>query len=659
MSLDFWKHKSKENIDINENIKKAKQIALDKVRKDELYIQYLDQELKEDLDIIIAALKQNRLAWQYLTIESQKNTKVIMEFINLDLKSKKVTERELEPSPYLPQNKIHVYDALLLNCIEDLEKANINEVEEFQAILKQTSSIIGWVGSPELYLEGNIQNKLHDLICKRLNETYNGQPYGDYLISYYLEHNKKLNSALCVYIANKKYKSLGLDKYPSFIYDKFIGGYVDNENDLNVVISMRSDEIDPMKYNLQILYDINHEFAHVYQFIKAKENSSEGKYWQSVLNLEKKFKTENYKYDRYYWDMYLTEYDADIKSYYQTKKSLQSEYQNSKSKNLIDTLNLQYQRKIEAHERVIKDILIEEKFLSNQVKPPVHSDIENYLDLIYDPNFGVKKQMQNITEIPMNWSYPEFSSDLDKLIWAIETTENKFRVNGDEAVVDLGNYLRTGNLNVFTETNGARKLMESVDYKNIKDDVKIRIAENTIKALKNGVTECSNSVINQLLKRSFMKYSSLKIPSIPYPFELEEELENLLSQSSYQSELSEALTGNIMLKKRVLKNKELPPKDLYNSDNVIEYDFKLGDPNHRYTKEPDEVFEIKEFFDMINGMHFEIEELKYAKNKKSVFDDYRKRLEEDKMKLAQMQKTNSGDQLSHIEDFDFTGGSRK
>lgn len=62
--------------------------------------------------------------------------------------------------------------------------------------------------------------------------------------------------------------------------------------------------------------------------------------------------------------------------------------------------------------------------------------------------------------------------NINKLLSAYLITENVFKERGYRAgLVDLTQYLRSGNANVFTSTNGARNLVADINLSELNEDV--------------------------------------------------------------------------------------------------------------------------------------------------------------------------------------------
>ena len=239
----------------------------------------------------------------------------------------------------------------------------------------------------------------------------------------------------------------------------------------------------------------------------------------------------------------------------------------------------------------------------------------------------------------------KFVSDLDKLIWAIKTTENKFEREGEYAVVDLAAYLNTGNLYAFTEESGARNLMSSVDYKKIREDVKIRIAENVLRALKNGVMSCpNNAIINSILKDVVYHFEMSRFGFVP--FKLGDKLESLLNNEDFYYALSKAVTGDVIMQRFKYKNPDLP-----NAQNLDDEIFPLGDPNFTYF-DKNIIGSKSDFNTMILGLSYEIEGMKYLYGKESIFGSNNKELE-----LREMQQ--SEDLNSKIDESSDNYGGKK
>lgn len=87
--------------------------------------------------------------------------------------------------------------------------------------------------------------------------------------------------------------------------------------------------------------------------------------------------------------------------------------------------------------------------------------------------------------------------ELEKLISATSTTDKVFQKRGyDPFRVDLGTYLKTGNINSFTSTDGARDMMQDVDLEKLNEEVKIMLLKDTATLV--GSINCTRVLANKI-----------------------------------------------------------------------------------------------------------------------------------------------------------------
>ena len=88
-------------------------------------------------------------------------------------------------------------------------------------------------------------------------------------------------------------------------------------------------------------------------------------------------------------------------------------------------------------------------------------------------------------------------NNVQTIIKAYEITDDVFYERGlvrDD--INLIDYITTGNLKVFTRTNGARDMVASLDYEEVKDDIERAIINSAITGLEhpNNVRNLANNI---------------------------------------------------------------------------------------------------------------------------------------------------------------------
>lgn len=87
--------------------------------------------------------------------------------------------------------------------------------------------------------------------------------------------------------------------------------------------------------------------------------------------------------------------------------------------------------------------------------------------------------------------------ELEKLVSATSTTDKVFQKRGyDPFRVDIGTYLKTGDVNSFTSTDGARDMMKDVDLEVLNEEVKIMLLKDTATLV--GDISCTRVLSNKI-----------------------------------------------------------------------------------------------------------------------------------------------------------------
>lgn len=492
-------------------------------------------------------------------------------------------------------------------------------------------------------LGGNLEKNIYKLVIEQLNQDYQGRKIGDILISECIEKDEKLDVSLMRYDANKYFSKFGFeDKMLRFTSDKFLGGYVPfNSYEVYMNPTLDEDRVEKFGKPMSQLTTLRHEMAHLEQFLVRNQDNEKGTFYHKVFEYEDEF---NKNMGTSYHDGKITEYAADMKSYDEMITSIKDDYKSSKTDELIEKLE---NAKKERKEKYLKEDLDYFKKL-----PPIRTS-EQFTDEYIE---FAKQNVDKVVDIEKNASQEknEELSDLDKLIKAIRITEEKFAKSGIPSPCDLGKYLETGDLDVFTETDGARALVEGIDYKKIREEVIMRMIDNTIAFLEKGNLFPKDSMTDRIaaigMVEDWQKNDDIIEKRSQAGITLTDIIDEALKSHKYDYDLTKTLLGNIEVDGEIKdeaaakrhanhlkKEKELAIKyDKQKKKNEI---IKQEDEAKVENQEESKI-DVTE--NTIKKIEFENEEIKKdISQKQYLVEKYKKLLAEQKLLTEQQEKINS------------------
>ena len=675
MALDF-NYKSS-NLDITENFfkelredglklkdmsaeqKKNKQAVLIALRQNGLALQYVSPELLKDEEIIITALKQNIESIMYVPLEMQENVNVMSIYLNYSRpEDEKLDDYDVKDYiQHVKMGHIQRYEEYYNYCLNYLKNSRVNSLDDIKSVLKMLDKGINFYYlqmNPKFYLGGfsndtlggNLEKNIYKLVIEKLNQDYQGRKIGDILISECMEKDEKLDVSLLRYDASKYFSKFGFeDKMLRFTSDKFLGGYVPfNSYEVYMNSTLDENQVEKLGKPMSQLTTLRHEMAHLEQFLVRNQDTEKGKFYRKVFEYEDEF---NKNMGTSYHDGKITEYAADMKSYDEMITSIKDDYKSSKTEELVTILET---AKKERKEKYLKEDLDYFKKL-----PPIRTS-EQFTDEYIE---FAKQNVDKVVDIEKNVPQEknEELSDLDKLIKAIKITEDKFAKSGEASPCDLGKYLESGDLNVFTETNGARNLVAGIDYKKIRKEVIMRMVDNTIKFLEKGIISPNDSMTDRIvvigMGADAIKSDEIIEKRAQSGITITDIIDEELKSHEYDYDLTKTLLGNIEISNsgairdeeaakryanRLRKEKELAIK--YDKTKKVDESIKKEDPIPVEKREEHSQMEITE--EDIKKLEFENDGIRQdISQKEFLINKYNQLLAEQKSLTEQQAKINS------------------
>lgn len=152
---------------------------------------------------------------------------------------------------------------------------------------------------------------------------------------------------------------------------------------------------------------------------------------------------------------------------------------------------------------------------------------------------------------------PFLDSDLERFMQAIEITDQKYGIG--EGKVSYPEYLTTGNTMVFTSSDGARNLVESLDWKTVRFKVLIQMFQNMLTYFQSTIPFQlpMNSVIVNFIERVVWEFENSSQLSEVFSEVVDNLFANAKRNSESLNESLDILVGNIKPDMKCLPKKEL------------------------------------------------------------------------------------------------------